>query len=145
MSARIYLDTSAYAALLFKEPAGETVRELVEDAEIVSSVLLLAEAWRAVVRLSRQGELDPDEYLHVSQRIVADIDLFALREVTLDLCMSTAIPTVTTPRTLDLIHLRTALWFHARAPLSAFLSLDAQQNRAARELGLPLPPLPANR
>jgi prevent-host-death family protein len=41
-------------------------------------------------------------------------------------------------RSLGLAHLRTALWFHAREPLSRFVSLDTAQTQAARELGLPL-------
>lgn len=138
MSARIYLDTSAYVSHLLNEPGAAFVRNMVEDAEVVSSVLLVAEAWRTLVRLSRRGVLDGNQYLIVSEQITADTDLFALQEVTLDLCASTAVPTVTTPRTLDLLHLRTALWFHAEAPLTAFLSLDEQQNRAAREFGLPV-------
>ena len=44
-------------------------------------------------------------------------------------------PIVSTPRSLDLAHLRTALWFHEREPLSRFVSLDTAQTQAARELG----------
>jgi hypothetical protein len=47
-------------------------------------------------------------------------------------------PLVSTPRSLDLVHLRTALWFHRERPLSRFVSLDTAQNQAARELGLPV-------
>jgi hypothetical protein len=46
-------------------------------------------------------------------------------------------PVVTTPRSLDLAHLRTALWFHRREPLTRFVTLDETQADAARELGLP--------
>jgi hypothetical protein len=46
-------------------------------------------------------------------------------------------PIVSTPRSLDLAHLRTALWFHQRQALTRFVNLDASQNQAARELGLP--------
>ncbi len=44
--------------------------------------------------------------------------------------------TVSTPRSLDLGHLRTALWFHRQSPLTLFVSLDASQNQAVRELEL---------
>ena len=47
-------------------------------------------------------------------------------------------PIVSTPRSLDLAHLRTALWFHEREPLARFVSLDATQIQAARELRLPV-------
>jgi hypothetical protein len=44
---------------------------------------------------------------------------------------------LSTPRSLDLAHLRTARWFHAREPLRRFVTLDAAQELSARELGLP--------
>jgi hypothetical protein len=68
----------------------------------------------------------------------AYLSQFVLRDLTLDLCRSRVMPVVSTPRSLDLAHLRTALWFHEREPLSRFVSLDAAQIQAARELGLPL-------
>ena len=68
--------------------------------------------------------------------------------LTLDLSTSRVVPLVTTPRSLDLAHLRTALWFHQQEPLTRFVSLDTAQTRfvsvdtaqtqAARELGLPV-------
>jgi hypothetical protein len=47
------------------------------------------------------------------------------------------VPAVATPRSLDLAHLRTALWFHATEPIDRFVTMDASQAEAARELGLP--------
>jgi hypothetical protein len=47
-------------------------------------------------------------------------------------------PVLTTPRSLDLIHLRTALAFHRERPLTRFVSLDGALNSAAREMGLPV-------
>ena len=46
--------------------------------------------------------------------------------------------TVSTPRSLDLGHLRTARWFHRQSPLPLFVSLDASQNQVAQELELPV-------
>lgn len=48
-------------------------------------------------------------------------------------------PAVTTPRSLELAHLRTALWFHRREPLDCFVTRDEAQHQAAKELGLPAP------
>lgn len=39
---------------------------------------------------------------------------------------------------LDLAHLRTALWFHAEGAIDRFVTLDESQAGAARELGLPV-------
>jgi hypothetical protein len=47
-------------------------------------------------------------------------------------------PIVSTPPSLDLAHLRTRALFHRRQALTRFVSLDAPQIQAARELGLPV-------
>jgi hypothetical protein len=60
-------------------------------------------------------------------RLQSDSELFLLRDLTLDLCVSRTMPLVTTPRSLDLAHLRTALWFHQRQPLGRFVSRDEDQ------------------
>jgi hypothetical protein len=64
--------------------------------------------------------------------------LFVLRDLTLDLCAPTLLPPVVTPRSLDLAHLRTAFWFRASDPIDRFMTMDADQETAARELGLPV-------
>lgn len=143
MKRRIYLDTSAYLASLLNEARAKFVRASVRNAEVVSSVLLVGEAKRTLVRLSRTGALAPSSYLAVARRIDEDVDSFALYPVTHDLCSSPRMPTVTTPRTLDLLHLRTALLFHEQSPLTAFLSLDEAQVHSAMEMGLPVATLPA--
>jgi hypothetical protein len=43
-----------------------------------------------------------------------------------------------TPRSPDLVHLRTALWFDEQSKLSRFVSLDEEQNLSAAEPGLPV-------
>lgn len=48
------------------------------------------------------------------------------------------IPALTTPRSLDLAHLRTAAWFHRRDPIHDFVTRDDTQGQAAREIGLPV-------
>jgi hypothetical protein len=72
------------------------------------------------------------------ERIEHDMQLFTLRDLTLDLCRSNALPAVNTPRSLDLAHLRTALWFHALEKIDRFVTMDASQEHAAKELGLPV-------
>jgi hypothetical protein len=67
-----------------------------------------------------------------------DRQLFVLRDFTLDLCESNLVPAITTPRSLDLAHLRTALWFHADARIARFVTVDGSQEEAAKELGLPV-------
>jgi len=69
-------------------------------------------------------------------RVDEDVALFVLRDLTLDLCQPTLVPAVATPRSLDLAHLRTALWFHSLERLDRFVTLDTPQAAAAKELGL---------
>ena len=70
-----------------------------------------------------------------------DVELLAaapllgtLRELTLDLCGARPIPPIATPRSLDLAHLHTALWFHGIEAIDRFVTLDGSQQQAAREL-----------
>jgi hypothetical protein len=72
------------------------------------------------------------------ERVEADADVFVLRDLTLDICASNTLPAIATPRSLDLAHLRTALWFHASERIDRFVTMDASQEQAAKELGLPV-------
>ena len=135
---RLYLDTSAYLCVLLGEEGAGPLAELTADAELLSSVLLVLEARRNLVRLARDGVLTRDQYKLCLDRIEADADLFVLRDLTLELCKSPTMPAVATPRSLDLAHLSTALWFHAAQPIDRFVTLDGSQTQAAKELGLPV-------
>lgn len=135
---RIYLDTSSYLCMLLAQDGWQRVVELTEDAEILSSVLIVLESRRNLIRLARQGSLAAAQYQACMERVEADTTQFALRDLTLDLCSSNRVPAVATPRSLDLVHLRTALWFHATEPIDRFVTMDATQEAAARELGLPV-------
>jgi hypothetical protein len=88
--------------------------------------------------LGREGTLTAEQYKACMDRVQEDTKLFVLRDLTLDLCQSAILPAVATPRSLDLAHLRTALWFHAAGPIDGFLTMDGSQQEAAKELGLPV-------
>jgi hypothetical protein len=135
---RYYVDTSAYLCLLLGEAGWQRLAQELSRAELLSSVLLALESERTLVHLSRTGRLTPMELQDALDRLDRDLGHFALRDLTLDLCRGRAVPIVSTPRSLDLAHLRTALWFHQQQSLTRFVSLDAPQNQAARELGLPV-------
>src|SRR4030095_5152953 len=63
------------------------------------------------------GRLSPPALQAALDRLSVDLGQFALRDLTLDLCRSRVMPIVSTPRSLDLAHLRTALWFHEQEVL----------------------------
>ena len=104
----------------------------------MSSVLLVLEARRNLVRLARQGSLEPEKYKITLERLEQDLAVFVLRDLSLDLCQSNLLPAVSTPRSLDLAHLRTALWFHTSERIDRFVTMDTSQQQAAKELGLPV-------
>jgi hypothetical protein len=131
------LDTSAYLCLLLAQDGWRQLAEETVGARLLSSVLLVMETKRNLVRLVRQGHLNVEQYNAAIGRLEEDTSLFLLRDLTLDLCRSNAMPVVATPRTLDLVHLRTAHWFHTAAPIDRFITMDSAQQQAARELGLP--------
>jgi len=135
---RLYLDTSAYLCLLLGQDGSERLGGRIDGAEILASVLLVLESRRKLVRLARQGSITSEQYQSCVARVEADTPRFVLRDLTFDLCELNTVPAVATPRSLDLVHLRTALWFHALQPLDSFVTMDASQRAAARELGLPV-------
>jgi len=135
---RLYLDTSAYLCVLLGEEAAEKISAETSGAELLSSVLLVLEARRTLIRLVREGSLKPKDFKGCLERLLQDQRRFELRDLTIDLCESSAFPAVSTPRSLDLAHLRTALWFHAEGAIDRFVTLDDAQAGAARELGLPV-------
>jgi hypothetical protein len=137
-SRRFYVDSSAYLAMLLAERHAGTLRAELGGSRLLSSVLLVLETRRNLIRLSREGRITPATLQDAVERLARDIEEFRLRDLTLDLCNDMVMPIVSTPRSLDLIHLRTALWFHNEEPLTRFVSLDDVQNQGARELGLPV-------
>ena len=135
---RLYLDTSAYLCILLGDVGAARLAKETTGAELLSSVLLVLEARRNLIRLAREGTLTADQYTTCMDRVEQDVELFVLRDLTLELCSSNLVPAVATPRSLDLAHLRTALWFHAAERIDRFVTLDGSQAQAARELGLPV-------
>jgi hypothetical protein len=135
---RLYIDTSAYLCILLGEEGWEGLSKETDGAELLSSVMLMLEARRNLIRLAREGTLKPSLYKTCVERVDQDTNLFVLRNVTLDLCQTHPLPAVTTPRSLDLAHLRSALWFDAAERIDRFVTLDTSQEQAARELGLPV-------
>ena len=135
---RLYVDTSAYLCVLLSEDGADRLIAESAGAELLSSVLLVLEAKRNLIRLAREGTLNADQYNACMDRMNQDTELFVFRDLTLDLCASNLLPPVVTPRSLDLAHLRTALWFHAVERIDRFVTMDGAQEAAAKELGLPV-------
>jgi len=135
---RLYVDTSAYLCMLLAEDGADRLSAETAGADLLSSVLLVLETRRNLVRLAREDALTPAQYKTCMDRVIEDQQLFVLRDLTLDLCESNLLPAIATPRSLDLAHLRTALWFHREARIGRFVTMDSSREEAAKELGLPV-------
>jgi hypothetical protein len=133
----LYLDTSAYLCLLLGEEGSSDLAKRLAGARLFSSVLLVLESQRNLVRLARASQLAAARLDDLLARVRQDADVFVLKDLSLDLCLDPSLPAISTPRSLDLVHLRTALWFHRREPLGGYVTNDDAQRQAARELGLP--------
>ena len=129
MSAEVaYLDASAVVKLLVQEPETTALRrELRGWPRRASSALLRVELLRTV-RRARLPRL-----MAGARRQLASIDLIRLDD---DLLERAATIEPTTVRSLDAIHLATALGLGA--DLAAVVTYDARMTTAAQALGLPL-------
>ena len=133
-----YVDTSAYLAVLLGEKEATEVRKRLSGYALCSSTLLLLEAERNLVRMSRGGLLTLKEFENKAGRLRRDRELFVLRDLTPDLCLTGGFPAVRIPRSADLVHLRTAIWFASQPEgLARFETVDEAQAAAAMEMGLP--------
>lgn len=135
---RVYLDTSAYLGVLLGEKPAQRVLALIAKKILCSSVLLLLEAERNLVRMSREGMVTPANYERAVSQLRSDHELFLLKELTVDLCLTGEFPPVQIPKSGDLLHLRTAKWFQDHGGLESFLTLDLRQRAAAQDFGLPV-------
>jgi hypothetical protein len=78
---RLYLDTSAYLCVLLAEEGAGRLSDETAGAELLSSVLLVLEARRNLIRLAREGTLRPDQYTIFMERVEQDTELFLLRDL----------------------------------------------------------------
>jgi len=128
----IYLDASALVKAMREEEKGAKVlRSYLEGAELVSSELVLTEVPRALRRKAaeRPGfRLEP-----ALQRAEETLDRLALRSVNDALLLAAGRFAEPFLRSLDAIHVATALLVY---PIDAFVTYDKRQAAAARLAGL---------
>lgn len=134
---RVYLDTSAYLAVLLGEKQAPGVKKLITGRVPCSSTLLLIEAERNLVHLVRHEKLGAADFEAALAQLQEDREALVLRDLTPDLCVTRNFPLVRTPKSADLVHLRTASWFMSNGGIERFVSLDENQLHAAREMGIP--------
>ena len=134
----IYLDSSAYLCVLLGEKQSEKIEKLLQGKALCSSSFLVLEVERNLVRLSREKVISEKDFSKLHARLKSDVELFLFKDLDFDLSLSGVFPAVKTPRSSDLVHLRTALWFMNQERLGGFLTLDQHQLEAAMEMKLPV-------
>jgi predicted nucleic acid-binding protein len=138
----IYAESSAVLAWLLGEVAGSRVREALRRAELVfASDLVLIECDRVLIRAVALGEIDEVAAADRRAHLNAAAAHWHMYRVTLDIVERArrAFP-VEPVRTLDAIHLASALAVRSIVPGVELLSLDDRIRRAGEQLGFRLQP-----
>lgn len=135
----VYLETSAVLRWLFGEPEAPAVaRRIQESEEPACSVLTILEVQRAFVRAERERP-SRGRAVRLLRRQFAEASAdWNVLEITPDIRLRAGEPFPIEPvRTLDAIHLATALRFARALPDLAVLSFDARILANLEPLGLP--------
>lgn len=130
----VCLDTSVVLRVILRQPG--TLAEFGEWERAYCSELLGVEARRVLDRIRLEGALDDAGLASAHQQIARAERTFGVVRVTRAVLRRASLPMPTVTKTLDAIHLATALILteRERADL-VFATHDAQQALAARALG----------
>lgn len=129
--ALFYLDASALVKLVREEPESTGLRAYLDEADLVSSELVLTEVPRAVRRATAHDPGLPAELLiERTAELLEAVALLPLDRPLLAAAGALAEPAL---RALDAIHVAAAIDL---APIDAFVSYDERQSAAARLAGL---------
>jgi predicted nucleic acid-binding protein len=138
----LYAESSAVLAWLLGEPSGRDARRLLATARrVVTSDLTLVECERALIRAEVLGEISPARHAELTGVLRAAAvhwDMLTLHE---EVLARSRQPFPNEPiRTLDAIHLASALVARTATRSLSVLSLDDKIRKTAKSLGLPVVP-----
>ena len=138
----VYAESSAVLAWLLGEGAGRRVREVLRRAELVmASDLALLECDRVLIRAVTLREIDEATAADRRAHLNAAVAHWHLWRVSPDIVERARRPFPAEPvRTLDAIHLASALAVRSAVPNVELLSLDDRIRRAGEQLGFRLQP-----
>jgi predicted nucleic acid-binding protein len=138
----IYAESSAVLAWLLGEAAGSPVREALRRAELVfASDLVLIECDRVLIRAVTLGEVDEATAMSRRAHLNAAAAHWHIYRLSLDIVeRARRLFPVEPVRTLDAIHLASALVVRSTIPSVELLSLDDRIRRSGEQLGFRLQP-----
>lgn len=137
----IYAETSAVLRWLFAEPAGETVREALETAsKVVTSRLTSIETRRVVQRAEREGRVTAAQAADLRAIFAQAASTWAVLEISDEVARRAEAGFPVEPvRTLDAIHLASALLLREALPDLAIVTADERVRANAHALGFATP------
>jgi uncharacterized protein with PIN domain len=138
----LYAESSAVLAWLLDEPTGRTVRERLAKADIIiASDLTLIECDRVVIRAAVLGDLTEADAADRRAHLITAAAQWNVLRISEDVVARARQPFPGNPiRTLDAMHLASALVARSVAPGLEVLSLDDRIRAAARKLGFAVQP-----
>lgn len=138
----IYAESSAVLRWLLGHSGAATIQSrLASASSIVTSTLTTVEVGRSLRRLSTLGQLsaaDRDRVLAIYATAAGHWKVHAVTDAVLDRAVD-AFP-MEPLRSLDAIHLATAIVCHREIPIDAVLSTDERVRDNAKALGFALSP-----
>jgi predicted nucleic acid-binding protein len=134
----LYAETSAVLRWLFAEDGGEAVRDALAAAEkVTSSRLALIETRRVVRRAEREGRLTAAQGADVLAVFAQAVSTWAILEISEEIARRAEEAFPSEPvRTLDAIHLASALFLRQSFPDLEVLTSDERLRANAALLGL---------
>ena len=140
----VYAESSAVLAWLFGESQARTIRSILKKATlVVASELTLIECDRVLIRSVALGEITERFALGRRSRLHASAAHWNLLRIAPEVVARARRPFPVEPvRTLDALHLASAVLVDSAADDFAVLTLDERIRTNAVELGLPVRPTP---
>jgi predicted nucleic acid-binding protein len=132
----LYADSSAVLSWMFGEPEGEAVREVLAAADsVLASDLTLVECDRTVLRACAAGRISEGQAADLRAVLIATAAHWHLLRLDAEVIERARRPFPVEPiRTLDALHLASALTARSALPGLILLSLDERMRTAGRRL-----------
>ena len=139
---RVYAESSAVLAWLLDEPSGSDVRAILTTSEtVITSDLTVIESDRVLLRAALLGELTEAEAADRRAHLMTATAYWHVLRISPEIVERARQPFPGEPiRTVDAIHLASALVARGALPGLDLLSLDDRIRRAAAPLGLRVRP-----
>jgi predicted nucleic acid-binding protein len=138
----LYVESSAVLSWLLGEPRAADMESLLANTNhVVSSDLTLVESDRVLHRARALGNLTEADATDLRRRLAATASSWSILRVTSSIVQRAREPFPEEPRrTLDALHVASALQARTAIPDVAMLSLDDRTRRVSLALGLTVLP-----